>query len=1425
MGETLGTKVSVGRIDVRFFNRLIVDDFLVYDQQKKKMLRAGRVSASIDILPLLEGEVSISSAQLFGMQASIYRQDANSPLNCQFAIDSLASKDTTSHTPLNLSIGSLIIRNGAVNYDQWDKPHVRNAFSPYHISVSDLSSHIILYKLTDDSLNVSLNRLSLKEASGLHIKNLKTDFVYSQGNIEAKAFHLLMPATDISMPHLAVRYKLQDGKLQPGTLRFVTQLKGSSISPKDFSPFLSPNIANSLPDISLSLIAKGTDKEANVALKGLSLNDNSFALELNGNIQNILSNIHGKLTLTQLSASENLIGNLASAFSLPDFVKRLGSVTATGKAQMFSKNHITTDAKLSTSKVGSVMLDGEYNNSRIKAHVNTPRMDIAQLLNDKGFGTLKCDVDINGTTTPSNDISSLAVKGTIDEVTYQRYTYHNIKVDGEYAHDNIKGSVSILDPFVKLIAEGSAGIGRQKSLDAYIEMSHFSPSMLNLTKQFGSDSFSGTLQADLHGMSVDDITGTVNLSDISIVDASDKRPDIYLSSIAITSERNDDRSKRIELRSDFANVLLTGDIVLSKIPQSFTNLIASELTSVPGLPRPQKNSNNFNIEADIKDIDFIKRLVDIPLELKQPLTIDGYVNSVDNKANIQLSAPHLIVSGKELTKTDLQLWTPEDKLQTTLSTTLHDENGIISLNLNGMADDDHLHSVITWDNKRENSFKGELNTQARFFRSLSGKDAFEVSIPQSHFTVGDTIWNIHSQGINYEDGVLKVNQLAVGNDNQHVYLNGTCSKSPNDTIIASLKDIDVSYILDLVDFHSVDFDGRATGTAVAQGVFGDLSATAQLLVKDFLFENGRMGDLGINAKYSNATEQIDIDAVADDKEADGKTFINGFVSPQRSELDLDIKAENTRMEFVQTFCDSFMEDANLNANGRVRIFGPFSGINLTGGIRAKGAFTITSTNCRYTLPDDSITFVPDDIVFNRILLKDKYGNDAYLSGGVHHKNLGRISYDLTAATQKLLVYDFNTFGENTFFGKAVINGDIGIHGTGNELNITADATTLDDTFLTYNAASPDAIASQDFITWRSTNAVEMERKKIAETDSINSLGNTSVAQSLSLDEELSNSGNSRTNIRMHFNVNVTPTTKLHLLMDPLTGDYVDLYGSGGLRIEFYNKGSLEVFGIYNVDHGLYRMTVQNLLRRDFSFLRGGTIAFGGDPYDATLNMQAAYNLNSVSLADLNIGTSFKANNVPVTCLMNITGTPGKPNVGFGLNLPSLSTDARQMVLSVINSQDEMNQQVLYLLAVGRFYSQSDYRNNTGQTNLAMQSFLSGTISQQLKNVLSSVIGKRNWSIGANITPGADGMSNAEYEGTLSGKLLNNRLIFNGQFGYRDNISTNSQNFIGDFSLQYLLTPNGNISLKVYNQANDRYFTPNSLNTQGVGIVFQKEFGK
>jgi hypothetical protein len=270
-----------------------------------------------------------------------------------------------------------------------------------------------------------------------------------------------------------------------------------------------------------------------------------------------------------------------------------------------------------------------------------------------------------------------------------------------------------------------------------------------------------------------------------------------------------------------------------------------------------------------------------------------------------------------------------------------------------------------------------------------------------------------------------------------------------------------------------------------------------------------------------------------------------------------------------------------------------------------------------------------------------------------------------------------------------------------------------------------------------------------------------------------------------------------------------------------------MFGTYTVDHGTYGITIQNIIKKNFTFNPGGTIVFGGDPYQAALRLQALYAVSGVSLSDLNIGNSFTSNTIRVNCLMNIGGQPAAPTVDFDLEMPTVNADEEQMIRSVINGQQEMNQQVVYLLAIGRFYNQGINNSNENQqndaTSLAMQSLLSGTLSTQINTLLNTLIKNDNWNFGANITTGNEGWHNAEYEGIINGRMLNNRLLFNGQFGYRDNATRANPSFIGDFDLQYLLNPNGNLALKVYNQTNDRYFTKSSLNTQGIGIIMKKDF--
>ena len=249
--------------------------------------------------------------------------------------------------------------------------------------------------------------------------------------------------------------------------------------------------------------------------------------------------------------------------------------------------------------------------------------------------------------------------------------------------------------------------------------------------------------------------------------------------------------------------------------------------------------------------------------------------------------------------------------------------------------------------------------------------------------------------------------------------------------------------------------------------------------------------------------------------------------------------------------------------------------------------------------------------------------------------------------------------------------------------------------------------------------------------------------------------------------------------------------------------------------------MQEIIRKDFSLNQGGTVTFSGDPGNANVDVQATYTVNSASLSDLGIGNLNQTQStVRVNCLLNLTGNLSDPEIHFDLELPTVNEEDRELVRSITATEEQMNTQIIYLLGIGKFYTY-DYTTASTQSN-ATSSLAFTTLSSQLNNILSQWMDNKNWNIGANLSTGLEGWTDVEAEAVLSGRLLNNRLLINGNFGYRDNALANT-NFVGDFEAILLLTKNGEWRLRGYNETNDRYFIKSTLTTQGIGLIYKKDF--
>ena len=183
---------------------------------------------------------------------------------------------------------------------------------------------------------------------------------------------------------------------------------------------------------------------------------------------------------------------------------------------------------------------------------------------------------------------------------------------------------------------------------------------------------------------------------------------------------------------------------------------------------------------------------------------------------------------------------------------------------------------------------------------------------------------------------------------------------------------------------------------------------------------------------------------------------------------------------------------------------------------------IKSLNTTYTLRNDTVRLIPNEIIFERDTIYDAYGHIGIVSGALHHQSLTNLSYDIGIEAKNLLAYDFRDFGDETFCGTVYGTGNCTITGKSGEVTIDVDVTPDENSEIRYNASSPDAISSGEFITWRDRDSGVREYRSMGIQET--------VAQNDAPEQS--------TDIHLNFLINANPRATLKVIMDANTGDYI-----------------------------------------------------------------------------------------------------------------------------------------------------------------------------------------------------------------------------------------------------------------------------------------------
>lgn len=1413
----LHTELTIGKIDIGLLNRIIVDDLRLEDRSGKEMLKVTRLSAKFSISSLFQGKIIINGVQLFGFNINLNKQNPESAPNFQFLVDAFASKDTLKEkSPLDLRINSILIRRGKLAYDVWSEPETPGKFNVSHVQLRNLIGNISLKALSNDSLNAQIKRLSFDEKSGFQLKKLTVKALANARHLQLENFRVQLPATSLALEALRIDYdSLENAKQIRNKISFRGILKGSEITLKDFSAFI-PALTAFRDPLEMEMRFDGNSNQLNcpfleikagnhIALSGnLSMMDYSKGKDayLFGKLKRLNISQEGSTMLYQ-----NLTGNSQEA---PAILTRLGDLSFHGEISGYLDDLVTYGDF--SSSLGNVRCDLKLNTGKPEGKLNysgriiTESFRLGKLLDKENkLGDISFNLDLKGLLM-KGQWPEIDLKGTISSVEYNKYPYENIELDGIFRQGGFDGKININDANGAVFVNGSFNLAEEiPTFNFRAVVDKLRPNDLHLTDKYKDSDFSLIVKADFKGNSIDDMIGEIRVDSFSY---NSPAKDYFLNHIQITASKSGNE-KLVTLTSGFMNATVKGNYSYRKVPSSivrtFERYIPSLITS---RSTRTEGGNDFAFDIDIYDTRILSDVFGIPVDLKSRATVKGYFNDNAGKLRIEGYFPGFSYKERNFESGMLVCENSSGQFRCKLrATTFTNEASMLNLSLETTAQNDRLNTSVHWGNNKSVTYGGSFSALTSFFKTEGDKPLLKVNVDilPSEVILNDTVWNIHPSRIAVDSGKVYVENFLFEHKNQFLKINGKLTPNAKDTVKVGLNDINLAYVFDIINFDDVDFQGLASGNVYINQTLRNPNLNAMLHVKRFTFNDALMGEMNLFGTWDKEKEGIFIDAAMHEQTISA-TKVRGYVFPKKKGLDLRIDADSTNLKFLEFFMKDIASDVQGRTTGYVRLFGGFKSLNLEGRVIADASFKINVLNTSFALKRDSVRLIPDEIQFRDLAIYDPEGHRGRLDGSLFHQNLKNLSYRFRINTDNMLVFNAKESADLPFYGTIYGTGNVLINGSKTTgLNVEAAMSTNRRSNFAYITGMNNAAGSNQFITF----VDKTPRRNLR--DSLDMRTGSPVETEKQVPND----------IRLNIQIDATPDATMKIIMDPVAGDYISGTGEGNIRLDYFNKGDVKIFGNYTINQGVYKFSLQEIIRKDFTINRGSTISFSGNPIDANLDIEATYTVNSASLSDLGLGETFSQNNVKVNCIMKLAGNLQRPSVTFDLDLPNVNEEERELVRSAVSTQEQMNMQILYLLGIGKFYTY-DYGNSTGQSSNAMSSVLSSTLSGQLNNMLSQIIDSNKWNFGTNVSTGEKGWTDVEVEGILSGQLLNNRLLINGNFGYRDNPLA-STNFVGDFDIEWLLTKSGEIRLKAYNQANDRYYAKTTLTTQGIGIIYKKDF--
>lgn len=1428
LSHQTGAKFYIEDSDISLFRGIIFHHVQINDSLNHRILKAERLDVGVHILPLLRRRVELENLRLIRADINLSRRTPESDLNIQSFINAFR-KPRKSVLPWHIDFSSVILRHCRIRYDVLSLPGKAKGFDAGHLYFSDISAKLGLKIAPKNHYLIWIDKFQAIEKCGLKIDQMKLQAKMSEKGFNMKDFELQTVNSTLEISALDAKYNNFSAFSHfADSVKFDATNIRLTVVPADFN-CLFPSFGNLTKPVKITIAAQGmlsdmTCKRLYVNMQEQLVFDANITLKGLPDIQNLFMN--GQIEMLRITPEglEYLSGVMTNHFAQIPVLRNLGTINYMGHINTVEKHWILTgDFATAAGNIGTdIQLSKNGNIIQYEGKVNTDAFQLDMLFPEKKrFGKVAFDVLVKGIQDPLNGFSG-TVDGNVPHIYYNGYDYQNLSLNGSFDKMEFEGKASLDDENARLLFSGLMNFSKTSPrfrFDLYADKINLEP--LNLTKKTGSSGLSFHVHSDFEGRTVDELLGQIAIDSLHVYN---NQKSFHLSHLDLVAAQ-DPGSRHILISSPLINGEIWGNYKFSTLTKSIRTLARAYFPSLikPEIPGFSSN-NNFNFHCSVAPSPDLAKILDLPFVLDDMLEIQGFYNDGLGKFRVKADVQNLTYGKTPAQSVGLLFENPQKDLKFIAFAQIGSGEKEMKFNMDARSLNDNTILKFNISNSAVKTYSGNIQSSIHFSRRSDGELQVGANLKQSDIIVNDSVWQIHPTSFRWENERLFVEDFQLTHSGQFIKIQGTASKNSSDTLSVLMNSFSLDDLFAILPKtnSNIHLGGLVSGHAECMRLLKDPAMNADLTVDHFSFNHSVLGYLTAKSKWNNALKALVLDAVIrSNVESEGVNrkvaTASGAYFPSSDSLFLSINGDRLPLGFLDPYLGKIMYKMTGVASGNIHLIGPLKHLGVYARAYVENAsFGVQMLNTRYYF-SDSVLVSPRIIVFRNVEVKDKEGNRAKATGIIRHNYFKKMQTSIDIQARNLLAMDIPPSSNAYFYGRAYGTGTVSINGPQDNIMIDVNMHTEDKTNATISFLDNAEVAEYSFINF-------VQKKKVNEDFDLDFKKKRPVLPTF----------NTPTNLTVNLQIEATPNAELTLITDPSSGDEIKARGNGAIRAVINEANDIQLFGRYTIENGSYKFIYENLLRRDFTIERGGSITFSGDPFAAELNIKANYTVNA-KLSDLLAASDISSLNlnrssIPVNCVLKLNGELQRPGILLDLAYPSADDDLRRRIANVINTDEMMNQQIVFLMLFGRFstptYSASQTQSTTSNMSTVLNTTIS-TVSSQLNNMITDVFGQSKMSFdfdyrNAAYELGAPG----EWKVGMSGKWLDNRLTFNGNLGSRENLTqTGKSQFIGEFDIDIKFKNSMKWSAKFFNKANDNRYFKTALNTQGAGIVYKEDFNK